>query len=151
MISLLIGYPILLIASILTYWYANTFWIYMLIFNVIMYIWVFAYKRKNENLILNEHDGLSDEAIAMMKKFTHIYAYPFATRDVASLCTINRYFGAVFGLFAIYKGDYWKLGYAVVNWFTLAYAAYFFNPTLWFSRSNQLHIHDEIVNHIFKR
>ena len=147
MISILAP-PLSLLLIVLTFWFDYVGWICLVILSLFMQVNVLIFKSKSKNITIRNSHELSVDAVELASKFSHIYTHPFASRTYAGICGLNQFTGVVIACINAYHGIYWTIGLAVVNWYSLAYAAYFFNPLIWFEKSNQLHIHEEIVDHL---
>ena len=140
--------PLILILIIFSLWYDYFVWISLAILSIFMHINVLSMKTINKNLnIKNIHD-LSADAAEMANEYGHFYTHPFASKDYAGICALNQFTGILIACINAYHGIYWTIFFAVINWYSLAYAAHFFNPLIRFEQSNKLHVHQEILDHL---
>lgn len=147
----IIAIPITLIAILSSIWFDYSGWFFLLLLSIIAQISIVVLKSENSQFDINESDYLTIEASEMLKKHRHIFIYPMTCKQLAGVLGLNQFVGILFVILNIYNEIYWTLLLAIINWYSLAYAAYFFNPLIWFANSNQLHTYDEIVDYIQNR
>lgn len=94
---------------------------------------------------------LSYNANRMLQKFGHYYAMPFAGRDFSASASTLMFAGVAVAIIGIFKGFWWGIGIAVINWYLMAHVARAFNPTNFLGNDRERMAHDEIISYIMKR
>lgn len=141
----LISTLISIIFIVLTFWYDYAAWIYILIAGIFIYVSIFFMKVENRNLHFKDPNELSFEAQILMKKFWHFYNMPLGSLDYSGTCSTFQFVAIIVAGINAYHDIYWPIGLAVVAWFSFAYAAYFYNPLIVISKTEQRYVHEEIV------
>jgi len=94
---------------------------------------------------------LSNYANRMLQKFGHYYSMPFAARDFSASASTVMLAGVVVAIIGIFKGFWWGIGIAVVNWFLMAYTSRAFNPSNFLVDDRERKAHDEIISYIMEK
>jgi hypothetical protein len=128
-----------------TFWHDYLAWVYIIIAGIFFHISIFFMKVENKNLHFKEPDALSLEAQILMKKFWHFYNMPSGSLDYSSTCSTFQFVAIIVAGINAYHDIYWPIGLAIVAWFSFAYAAYFYNPLIIISKTEQRYVHEEIV------
>jgi hypothetical protein len=134
-----------IIFIVLTFWYDYLAWIYILTAGLFIYVSIFFMKVENRNLHFKEPCELSREAQILMKKFWHFYNMPFGSLDYSRTCSTFQFVAIIVSGVNAYHDIYWPIGLAIISWFSFSYAAYFYNPSIVISNTEQRYVHDEIV------
>jgi hypothetical protein len=94
---------------------------------------------------------LSDTANTMLQKYGHYYAMPLAGRDFSASCSTIMFAGAGVAIIEIFKGFYWGIAIAAINWIALALIAKAFNPSQFIEDPIEKLTHDEIIEYVLNK
>ena len=88
---------------------------------------------------------LSDSANAMLQKYGHHYAMPFATRDFSAAATTIMFAGVVIAIIGAFSGIWWGLAVALTTWVTMGILSKAFNPTNFIVDPIERLAHEEVI------
>jgi len=94
---------------------------------------------------------LSDEANRMLQKFGHYYAMPFAGRDFSASASTLMFTGVAIAIVGLFKGFWWGIGIAILNWFVMGFISRAFNPTNFLVDQNEHLAHEEMISYIMEK
>jgi len=95
--------------------------------------------------------GLSEEANQMLQKFGYYYAMPFTGRDFSASASTIMFAGIVVAIIGIFKGFWWGIGIAILNWLVMGLVARAFNPTNFLVDPIKQMAHKEIISYIMEK
>jgi len=89
---------------------------------------------------------LSPEANAMLQRYSHYFAMPFASRDFSASAATSQFAGVALGIISAISGFWWGLGLAAVNWFLMGAVAVGLSPAAPIAADPAARIaHDEVA------
>jgi hypothetical protein len=94
---------------------------------------------------------LSQTANEMLQKFGHYYAMPFAGRDFSASCSTLGFIGIGVAIIGLFKGFWWGIAIAIVNWIVMGFMARSFNPSNFFIDLTENVAHDQIIEYVLRK
>lgn len=94
---------------------------------------------------------LSEPANAMLQKYGHYYTMPFAGRDFSASSSTLMFAGVVVAAIGAFKGFWWGLAIAAVNWIVMGFLSKAFNPTNFIADPIERIAHEEVISFIMAR
>lgn len=91
-------------------------------------------------------EELSPEANAMLQRYGHYFAMPFASRDFSASAATSQFAGVALGIISAISAFWWGLALAAVNWFFMGGVAVGLSPAALIASDPAARIaHDEVV------
>jgi hypothetical protein len=122
-------------------------WVVLALPAVFLLVTLLGVKQKKWEFI----PELSIDANLMLQKFGHYYAMPFAGRDFSASASTVMFTGVAIAIIGIFKGFWWGIIIAVVNWILMAFIARAFNPSNFLVDDRERMAHDEIISYIMEK
>ena len=92
---------------------------------------------------------LSSEANFLLKKFGHYFAMPFGSKDFSASAATSQFAGIAIAVICVFKGFWWGIAFAVVNWFIMGFVASSLSPVSFLNKRPDLNsAHDEVLEFI---
>lgn len=91
---------------------------------------------------------LSDSANRMLQKYGHYYTMPFAGRDFSACASTLMFAGIVAAIIGVFKGFWWGIGIAIVNYLIMGLVSRAFDPTNFLADPLEQKGHEEIIQYI---
>ncbi|SRR5258706_11703826 len=91
---------------------------------------------------------LSRAANEMLQRYGHFYTMPFAGTDFSSSASGLQIAGIAVDVVCAFKGFWWGLGLAVLNYLVMGPVSVSFNPTHFLKDPSKKNAHDEVIAHI---
>lgn len=122
-------------------------WVVLALSAIFLLVTLLGVKQKKLEYI----PELSNDANRMLQKFGHYYTMPFAGRDFSASASTVMFAGVAIAIIGIFKGFWWGIGIAVVNWFLMAFISRAFNPSNFLVDHSERMAHDEIISYIIEK
>jgi hypothetical protein len=90
---------------------------------------------------------LSDAANALFQEHSHFYLMPFAGASFSAAASTMTLAGVPVGIIGAFKGFFWGLAFAAINYAGMGFVASRFNPVHWL-RGAEGPAHDELVAYL---
>ncbi len=91
-------------------------------------------------------EELSPEANAMLQRYGHYFAMPFASRDLSASAATSQFAGVALGIISALRSFWWGLALAAMNWFLMGAVAVGLSPAAPIAQDPAARIaHDEVV------
>jgi len=91
-------------------------------------------------------EELSPEANAMLQRYGHYFAMPFASRDFSASAATSQFAGVALGIISAVSGFWWGLALAAMNWFVMGAVAVGLSPAAPIAQDPAARIaHDEVA------
>ena len=135
---------ILIIGAILPF-FVKPYWGWMpvAILDVIVIVSYMAAKSKYSFQPMNE---LSNDANFLLQKYGHYFIMPFGVKDFSSASAISQFGGIVIAIICAFKGFWWGIAIAIVNWGIMGTVAVSLSPMALLDKRPELRFaHDEVV------
>ncbi len=121
-------------------------WIPIILVDLVISVQLWAVKNKYRFKSIAD---MSPEANALLQRYGHYFAMPFASKDFSASAATSQFAGIVIAIICLYKNFWWAIAFAIGNWFLMGFIATVLSPASLLAKSPALQIaHDEIVEHI---
>jgi len=91
-------------------------------------------------------EELSPEANAMLQRYGHYFAMPFASRDFSASAATSQFAGVALGIISAISTFWWGVALAGANWFLMGAVAVGLSPAASIAVDPAARIaHDEVV------
>jgi hypothetical protein len=97
----------------------------------------------------NHVKELSVEANAMLRRYGHYFAMPFASRDFSASAATSQFAGALLASVCVFKGSWWGIVLGLANWGLMGLVAVALSPAAVIAQDlNARLAHDEVVAYL---
>lgn len=76
---------------------------------------------------------------------------PFAGRDFSASCSTLGFIGIGVAIIGLFKGFWWGIAIAIVNWIVMGFMARSFNPSNFFIDLTENVAHDQIIEYVLRK
>lgn len=139
---------ILLLASFVLSFIFEPYWawapIAVIEFIIIISFWSSKIRYRFKNI-----EGLSSDANELLQSHGHYFAMPFASRDFSASAATIQFGSIILAIIGAFKGFWWAIGLAAVNWFVMGAIATALSPVSLLASSQAMQLaHDEIFEYL---
>lgn len=143
----LIAIAVCLVAIVTAFFSVLWSWIVLAVRAAILLISLISLKQKRWKHV----PELSEPANAMLQKYGHYYTMPFAGRDFSAAASTLMFAGVAVAVIGAFKGFWWGLAVAAVNWFVMGLVSKAFNPTNFIADPMERLAHEEVISFIMAK
>jgi len=136
-----------LIAVVISFFSPTWAWVPIAVPDVLLYAFFLSAKARR----LGPVPDLSHAANEMIRKFGHFYAMPMASRDFSGASSTLALAGVLVGVIGAFKGFWWGLGIAMVNYLAVGWLGRQFNPGNFLADERERQAHQEVINYLLNR